>query len=535
MERSRIILISRNPPPEGQQWESDTLLRIGRIEGMEILLDHPSVSRRHAEVAWTVEGWVVRDLGSMNGTFLNGVRVGRADQPVQPRDLIRCGEVQLIVQQITRTDRAPHRGEEGERLIRAAGYHVRVQGLAPHFWEESVAEWAAGDSRHGKAGKCLLTLLRAGYHLGHATALGELLDSVLNDAVTLFQAQRGLILLSDDLSGKLRLEARGVAGPPAGTEKALGKALARRCFVQGQSLLCRDFQGVRSRQRTKERASTASILCALLRTPRKRLGVLYLDRGPAQEEFTPEDFFLADALAASASIGIESAQLLKLHRDQAIYTVTALAQAVEMRDQYTGGHTQRVTNYSLMLAEELKLATTALHQLRIGTPLHDIGKIGIDDAILRKPGKLTPEEFEQMKLHTVKGAAILEAIPDLTPLLPIIRSHHERWDGRGYPDSLSGDSISPLARIVAVADAFDAMTSDRPYRPALSVDQAFTELVSQSGAHFDPACIQAFLCLRPRVQIILEQEGSLRRLSGQAAKTFGFDLAGAAKEQHGGT
>src|SRR4029434_9800540 len=112
----------------------------------------------------------------------------------------------------------------------------------------------------------------------------------------------------------------------------------------------------------------------------------------------------------------------------------------------------------------LNLSPDDLNLLRTGTPLHDVGKIGIDDAILRKPDRLTREEFEIMKTHTTKGAKILEQIPDLLPIIPIVRSHHERWDGKGYPDGLVGEAISPLARVVALADAFDAMTSDRPYR-----------------------------------------------------------------------
>jgi HD-GYP domain-containing protein (c-di-GMP phosphodiesterase class II) len=161
-------------------------------------------------------------------------------------------------------------------------------------------------------------------------------------------------------------------------------------------------------------------------------------------------------------------------------TVTSLFRAVEVRDQYTGGHTRRVTDYAVLLAEELKLSATERYQIQIGTPLHDIGKIGIDDAILRKPGKLTPEEFEMMKTHTVKGAAILQAMDNLRLIIPIVRHHHERWDGTdgtGYPDGLARDGIPLTARIVAVADAFDAMTSDRPYRSALRTDHAFRELV----------------------------------------------------------
>src|SRR5205823_3040316 len=141
-------------------------------------------------------------------------------------------------------------------------------------------------------------------------------------------------------------------------------------------------------------------------------------------------------------------------------------------------------------------------QLQIGTPLHDIGKIGIEDAILRKPGQLTSDEFEHMKLHTVKGAAILEAVPAPKSVIPIARHHHERWDGSGYPDRLAQDCISLVARIVAVADAFDAMTSDRPYRQALPLEHAFAELLTKAGTHFDPACVQAFLALRPQVEAV---------------------------------
>jgi putative nucleotidyltransferase with HDIG domain len=176
-----------------------------------------------------------------------------------------------------------------------------------------------------------------------------------------------------------------------------------------------------------------------------------------------------------------------------------LAQAVEMRDQYTGGHTARVTNYSLLLAEQLNLSDGDKELLRIGTPLHDIGKIGIDDAILRKPDRLTPEEFEVMKLHTVKGAEILATVPDLHPVIPIARSHHERWDGAGYPDGLSGEAIPALARIVAVTDAFDAMTSDRPYRSGMAAEAAFLEVEKGIGKQFDPNCAAAFLQIRDRL------------------------------------
>jgi HD-GYP domain-containing protein (c-di-GMP phosphodiesterase class II) len=144
----------------------------------------------------------------------------------------------------------------------------------------------------------------------------------------------------------------------------------------------------------------------------------------------------------------------------------------------------------------------------VGTPLHDIGKIGIEDSILRKPGKLTEEEFEIMKTHTIRGYEILKDLPDMGPCLPIVRNHHERWDGKGYPDGLAGERIPKLARIVAVADAFDAMTTDRPYRPALPLEVAFAEIRDKAGTQFDPDMARAFLRLRPKIEEALQHPGS---------------------------
>jgi putative nucleotidyltransferase with HDIG domain len=266
----------------------------------------------------------------------------------------------------------------------------------------------------------------------------------------------------------------------------------------------------------------ASVLCVLLRTPRKTLGVLHLDRSPWQKPFTDEDLRLADALAANVSAGIECAQLLRKQRDLFQRTITALAQAVELRDEYTGGHTERVTRYSLALAEHLQLAPEDVELIRIGTPLHDVGKIGIDDAILRKPDRLTPEEFEMMKTHTTKGAEIIATIPDLAGVLPIVRSHHERWDGRGYPDRLAGQAIPTLARVVALADAFDAMTSDRPYRKGMPASVAFAEIEKQAGKQFDPAFAAAFLAIQAK---ILEEMSGWAAQHQQAKRTRSLALA----------
>jgi putative nucleotidyltransferase with HDIG domain len=182
-----------------------------------------------------------------------------------------------------------------------------------------------------------------------------------------------------------------------------------------------------------------------------------------------------------------------------VSAIEKMAQAVRLRDTYTGEHSRRVTRFAILLGQQLRLSAEDQELLRLATPLHDLGKVGIEDAILRKPGPLTPAEFEVMKTHTTKGAKMLDQGGGLSALVPIVRSHHERWDGGGYPDGLKGEEIPRLARIVAVADAFDAMAFDSPYRRGQAAESAFAEIERQQGLQFDPAIVTAFLQLRDQV------------------------------------
>ncbi len=175
-------------------------------------------------------------------------------------------------------------------------------------------------------------------------------------------------------------------------------------------------------------------------------------------------------------------------------TVRALAAALELRDDETGGHAERVTRLALELTGRLDPELAAEPQLEYGFLLHDIGKIGIPDAILRKPGPLDPEELEQMRFHPVLGERVLEQIPYLSGLArDVVACHHERWDGKGYPAGLKGERIPLAARIFALADSFDAMTNDRPYRRAMTVADAIDEIIRSSGSQFEPDLARAFV------------------------------------------
>jgi putative nucleotidyltransferase with HDIG domain len=184
-----------------------------------------------------------------------------------------------------------------------------------------------------------------------------------------------------------------------------------------------------------------------------------------------------------------------------IGSIQMLAGAVDEKDPYTRGHSDRVTRYSLMIAREMQLDDDFLEILRVSAQLHDVGKIGIEDHILKKPGALTPEEFEIMKTHTTKGANILREVKQLKEMLPGIELHHEALDGRGYPYGLQGDQIPLLARVIAVADTFDALTTNRPYQRAYEPKEALRIIHNLAGKRLDPAAVAALNAVYERGEI----------------------------------
>lgn len=176
-----------------------------------------------------------------------------------------------------------------------------------------------------------------------------------------------------------------------------------------------------------------------------------------------------------------------------IETIIAFSEALEARDKYTAGHSHRVMEYSVAIGQRMKLTETGIEQLKIVALLHDIGKIGISDIILTKQSKLSEKEFAVLKTHPVIGVNILKSVKLLDRLVPAIYHHHERFDGKGYPHGIKGNKIPLFARIIAVADSFDAMTSNRPYRRALSIQIALSELERNKGTQFDPDIVDIFI------------------------------------------
>ncbi|HLB25661.1 MAG TPA: HD domain-containing phosphohydrolase, partial [Nitrospirota bacterium] len=209
--------------------------------------------------------------------------------------------------------------------------------------------------------------------------------------------------------------------------------------------------------------------------------------------FTMDDASVAEKLAYQVGIALENTRLIKDLEEMLLNTVQALASAIDAKSPWTRGHSERVTEYSLRVAREMGMTGKEIERLRLAGLLHDVGKIGTYDVILDKPGRLTPEEFELVKKHPDRGCEILAPIKQFKDLLPIIRHHHERWDGRGYPLGLKGEEIPLMSRILCAADTFDSMTADRPYRAALDPAIAFEELKLCAGTQFEPRVAELFI------------------------------------------
>jgi HD-GYP domain-containing protein (c-di-GMP phosphodiesterase class II) len=210
-------------------------------------------------------------------------------------------------------------------------------------------------------------------------------------------------------------------------------------------------------------------------------------------EFSPEELTRLERLAQQTELAIRSVRQRESLARLAFETALALTEAIESRDPYTGDHCRRLAEYGGVLAEKLALPPKEIEVIRLGAALHDMGKIVVPDSILKKPGKLTPEEYTIIKQHCYSGGQICKRVGFLMNAYPVVYHHHERWDGKGYPDGLAAERIPLGARIVSVVDAFDAMTSDRPYRNAMPLEEAVSILKDGAGKQWDPRVVRTLL------------------------------------------
>jgi putative nucleotidyltransferase with HDIG domain len=333
----------------------------------------------------------------------------------------------------------------------------------------------------------------------------ELLQIVPEQAARLTEAERSSLFLVDGANDELGFHASYQAPaepvqklPAAGRPDWLNKLV----FNLSSARLNAEKQTGQSRRPKDEFGfATRSAITVSLQESRGSRGVCGDLRNSTVggltvlkmrgEAFNDEDVQLLEILASQTSVFLQAAEMFENANDLFLDVIKALVAAIDAKDRSTQGHSLRVLDYALAIAKELGLDASTISDVRIGSLLHDVGKIGVPDHILRKPGILSREEYKVMKKHPLYGKQILSQVRVLQSALPGIAEHHERLDGSGYPYGLEGSQISIAGRVIAVADVFDAMTTDRPYRKAISVPDTLSYLTEEGGKLFDRHCVQA--------------------------------------------
>ena len=351
----------------------------------------------------------------------------------------------------------------------------------------------------------LTLLFEIGKELTSSSRLDEVLHTIVERTSEVLKVERcSLLLLDEDENELFIAAAKGLSHDViAGTHINMGEKISGWILENKSPVLVDDIEkDERFKSRSKEMYYTHSFISVPLIFKGKGIGVINVNNKRSREVFSKDDLHLVEGIADQASIAVENARLYSNLKGVYLQVVAALTSIVDIKDHYTRGHCERVTNYAVEIARKMNLPSKRIEVIRLASQLHDLGKIGVRESILTKPGKLTEEEWEEVKLHPARGVEILKPLTFLNDVMELVEHHHEHYDGKGYPEGQKGGNIELGARILAVADSFDAMTTKRSYANALSLDEAIEELKKCSGTQFDPQVVEAFIKLlkeNPRI------------------------------------
>jgi putative nucleotidyltransferase with HDIG domain len=470
-------------------------LTIGRDPENVIILDHTAISRFHCRITYEKDQYFVHDLGSTNGTYLNGRRVTR--ERLSPGDELIIANVGIVVEAAHSTiaDARPAMNVTVSIDAKPRKSSVMLSKSAEESGGNDLLEGLGTDPL--SAQRALQVLYRADSAFKNIEDQQLLLDNLLDIIMESVPASRGFVFLIQRDSGALVPYARrpvGLQESASDAEIVVSQTIIQTAVRQKTSIISSDAL-VDERfihSRSVAALDVRSAMCAPLVSRNGVLGLVYVDSHKANA-FTRRDLGLFSALALKVAIAVDNARLYDDLRSLFYNTVETLVRTIQAKDQYTAGHSTRVSRYALMIADKLGLSTKDKHQLYLAAMLHDIGKIGVPDDLLNRPGKLSEAEMERVRSHVQVGASMIEMLGEMHSIVPLIRHHHECYDGSGYPDGLKGEQIPLISRIIAVADMYDAMTSDRPYRKRRSHQFAVDEILSNSGITIDPTVADAFL------------------------------------------
>ena len=470
--------------------QGDTPLTIGRKPEHDLVLaTGATVSRDHAVLTSRLDGdhvrWSLLDNGSRHGTFLNGVRL----EPHRGVH-IRAGDL-IVIEPFTFQVVDPSENQNLTRTIDDSGQATGTSIL-------KIDKTQGGGLAHEKL-QALLTCSRAIHEAGSEVAMAAAVAEAAVAATAFGNVAIVRPTGSDGMVQVLATKGRIVNdGVPNISRSLLDAAM------EGEPVRFQRAEVVEEQAQSIMQYSIEEALCVPIMLGHAVAGCIYLDNrdGQLQGLNVIDDVEFCNGLAEISALAMSNLMRVDIERrhaeerqDLLLGTVGALVAAIDAKDTYTRGHSVRVAWLSKALALALGLDEGTLEQIHICGLVHDIGKIGIPEAILRKPGKLTDEEFDRIKEHPVIGEKILSGVPQLATVLPGVRSHHERWDGKGYPDGSKGEGTAFFGRLLGIADAFDAMCSSRAYRPSLDRSEVLDEVSNCSGTQFDPKLVKVFLTI----------------------------------------
>ncbi|HXU08341.1 MAG TPA: HD domain-containing phosphohydrolase [Blastocatellia bacterium] len=481
-EQSRVTF--RNNGEEHTCVLGTGTVRMGRHEDNELVLDNPYISRYHAEIFTDGSNYLLRDLGSTSGTFANGERI--TQRRLHDGDTIRLGRargvefvfhsngshdrgqtsdlkpLRVIAPEETlfiNTARLRHSGDLAEQTIERlrALYEFTTELLEAHSSDDLCGKLSAFMQRTMKADRCAVLLWSVERRrLEVAAASGDEEPVAPSRSVTDLSYNDNVAVLSMDAAVDSR-------------------------FAAGESVR---FGSIRS------------VMCAPMGSKSRLWGVCYVDNVNRERAFDDEALDFLTAVARQAGLTMENLYLLDEQRRSLESFISTLAASLDARDDNTAGHSARVGAIASGVAREMGLGDAEARAVYYAGLLHDYGKIGVRDDVLLKPAELTPEEYERVKEHPQHTFRLLSKMrfPDELADVPLVAaSHHERWDGSGYPRGFRGEQIPLGSRIVAIADAYDAITEERCYSEPMSPRDALAQLTMRSGGYFDPEVVEAFV------------------------------------------
>jgi response regulator RpfG family c-di-GMP phosphodiesterase len=456
-----------------QQHKPDLVITDIRMPGMGGVALLQEMKRRDSDVpVILVTGYPSIDVA------IQGMKEGASDFLTKP---FRLDEVQAVL----------------EKALRERKLLLENQGLRREIHRKRAIE-KLNEQLHRKVKE-----LFAFYSLGETISSSPLnrnviLQAVLNLAKEVIHAQKIWFLVPEGGNGhtKTMMQSQEGADPIAD-----GFLESERQYVMEQVLTQKKPVRHQGRRQFGDPMQVGnSHLAVPMMIQGEIYGVLHAFGKIKESGFDQQDLFFLSELTRRASLGLENNYLYESIFEVLMATLRSLVSTIEAKDPYTKQHSQRVTDLAVVIAKEMQCGPDQIDTLRVAGQLHDLGKLGVKDSILLKPGRLSKEEFDQIKTHPAIGESIIAPIGLLPDERALIRHHHERWDGKGYPDGLMGEQIPLLARILSVADAFDAMTSDRPYRAALSHRTGLDEIIRCKGTQFDPQVVEAFRSAFGRLQ-----------------------------------